>query len=188
VAQYPKPEDSKAEFPMPAEGVYLMELHNVGEEHIGKFPDKHGDFHTEENFYFHIKNSAAFPVTQEFVDFELMVYVRSDTFYDGSAGGNPATSYVISKALLGSEFNASTPPNSWDLIGRQCYGTIRHKDSFDEGGKKTGTWAKLTGYAPVSQAPVVQLTAAEKRAALEKQLAELTGEPTEETDVDDIPF
>ena len=188
MVQLPKREESENEYPMPEPGVYLIELTGLSEVRPSKFAnDKTGIHHPEQEFYFQIKDSEAFPVDEEFIDFQLKVYVRVDTFYDGSGAGSPAKVFLITQAMYGSEFDPDLIYDTEDLIGKRCLGTVAHKVTFDEQGNKK-TWANLTSYAPVKKAK--PLTAEQKRAELERQLAALEEQPVDETpeDIDDIPF
>lgn len=121
MVQLPKREESQSEYVIPDEGIYTVVLNRLSEERLGKFADKYGVFHPEQEFYFKIVDDY------EFEDCELRVYVRTDTFHDGSGAGQPAKSYLIAKALLGRKFNADAPPDTEELVGLKCQASVTHK-------------------------------------------------------------
>jgi hypothetical protein len=172
MVQLPKREESSSEFVLPDEGTYTVELDRLSEERVGKFEDRDGNYHPEQEFYFRIVDDP------DFEGCELRVFVRTDTFYDGSGAGQPAKAYLIAKALLGPEFNPDEPPDTEDLVGRRCMGNIVHKKSVALDGS-TRTYANLTGYAPLRKARG-SVTSPRPSKSVNEQIDDLT--------VDDIPF
>jgi hypothetical protein len=138
MVQLPKREESTSEFVIPAEDTYTMVLDRLSEERLGKFPDKNGVLHPEQEFYFKILDD------EEYEGCELRVYVRVDTFHDGSGGTQPAKVFLISKALLGASFDPNVPPDTEDLVGLKCRATVAHRQLFPdahphaEGGSQAG--------------------------------------------------
>lgn len=162
MVQLPRREESSTEFVLPDEGTYTLVLDRLSEERPSKFEDKDGNYPPEQEFYFKIIND------EDFDGVELRVFVRTNTFYDGSGAGQPAKAYLIAKALLGPDFDPDSPPDTDDLVGLKCTGTVVHKKSMASDGT-TRTYANLTGYAPLRR----------KRQVQAQQEIE---------DVDDIPF
>jgi hypothetical protein len=160
MVQLPGRQESTSEYQLPDEGTYTLVLDRLSEERPSKFEDKDGNYPPEQEFYFKIIND------EEFEGVELRVFVRTNTFYDGSGAGQPAKAYLIAKALLGNQFDPDVPPDTEDLVGLKCTGTVVHKKSIASDGTPR-TYANLTGYAPLrrKKAPVVEVE-----------------------DVDDIPF
>ena len=142
MVQLPRREESTTEFVLPDEGTYTLVLDRLSEERPSKFEDKDGNYPPEQEFYFKIIND------EDFDGCELRVFVRTNTFYDGSGAGQPAKAYLIAKALLGPDFNPDEPPNTDDLVGLKCTGTVVHKKSMALDGTPR-TFANLTGYAPL---------------------------------------
>jgi len=140
MVQLPKREESSSEFVIPDEDVYTLVLDRLSEERLGKFPDKNGELHPEQEFYFKILDDA------EFAGCELRVYVRTDTFYDGSGAGQPAKAYLIAKALLGASFDPDSPPDTDDLVGLKCRGTITHKKVMGADGSER-TFANISSFS-----------------------------------------
>lgn len=166
MVQLPKREESSSEFIIPDEDVYTVVLDRLSDERMGKFPDKNGELHPEQEFYFKILDD------EEFSGCELKVYVRTDTFYDGSGAGQPAKVFLISKALLGSSFDPDSPPDTDDLVGLKCRATVTHKKVMGTDGSER-TYANISSYSPL-------------RARRQAQ-AEPEAEPEQGT-VDEIPF
>lgn len=162
MVQLPKREESTSEFVLPDEDIYVVVLDRLSEERESKFADKNGVHHPEQEFFFKIVGD------EEFDGCELKVYVRTDTFYDGSGAGQPAKVYLIAKALLGASFDPDTPPDTDDLVGLKCRGTVTHKKSINSEGSEV-TYANLTGFSPMRE---------------RKPKAGMS----EPEDVDDIPF
>jgi hypothetical protein len=142
MVQLPKREESSSEYQLPDEGNYTLVLDRLSEERPSKFEDKDGNYPPEQEFYFKIIND------EDFDGVELRVFVRTNTFYDGSGAGQPAKAYLIAKALLGPDFDPDFPPDTNDLVGLKCTGTVVHKKSVALDGT-TRTYANLTGYAPL---------------------------------------
>jgi len=163
MVQLPRREESTTEFVLPDEGTYTLVLDRLSEERPSKFADKNGDFPPEQEFYFKIIND------EDFEGCELRVFVRTNTFYDGSGAGQPAKAYLIAKALLGPEFDPDEPPDTDDLVGLKCMGNVVHKKSMASDGT-TRTYANLTGYGPLRR---------------RKKQAQAVAEAE---DIDDIPF
>lgn len=161
MVQLPRREESTTEFLLPDEGTYTLVLDRLSEERPSKFEDKDGNYPPEQEFYFKIVNDP------DFEGVELRVFVRTNTFYDGSGAGQPAKAYLIAKALLGPEFDPDEPPDTNDLVGLKCTGTVVHKKSIASDGTPR-TFANLTGYAPLRR----------RRAARQEEIE----------DVEDIPF
>ena len=84
MVQLPKREESTTEFILPDEGTYTLVLDRLSEERPSKFEDKDGNYPPEQEFYFKIIND------EDFDGCELRVFVRTNTFYDGSGAGQPA--------------------------------------------------------------------------------------------------
>lgn len=168
MVQLPRREESSSEFIMPEEGMYTIRLDRLSEERPSRFESKDGIYHLEQEFFFRITDD------DEFDGFELKVFVRVDTFYDGSGAGQPAKVYQIAKALLGPEFDPDEPPDTEDLVGRKCIGTIAHKKiAGNDGGERT--FANLVAYAPLRRS----------KATPARTIDQAAGKPL---DVDDIPF
>jgi len=165
MVQLPKREESSSEFVIPDEGTYTLVLDRLSEVRPSKFEDKDGNYPPEQEFYFKIVND------EDFAGVELRVFVRTNTFYDGSKTGQPAKSFLIAKALLGTEFNPNQPPDTDDLVGLKCTGTVVHKKSVALDGTPR-TFANLTGYAPLRQ---------------RKQASAVPSQDTE-LDIDEVPF
>jgi hypothetical protein len=142
MVQLPKREESSSEFIIPAEDTYTMILDRLSEERLGKFPDKNGVLHPEQEFYFKILDD------EEYAGCELRVYVRVDTFHDGGGGTQPAKVFNIAKALLGSSFDPNVPPDTEDLIGLKCRATVAHKSSLAADGTER-TYANIASYSPM---------------------------------------
>jgi hypothetical protein len=142
MVQLPKREESTSEFVIPAEDTYTMVLDRLSEERLGKFPDKNGVLHPEQEFYFKILDD------EEYEGCELRVYVRVDTFHDGSGGTQPAKVFLISKALLGASFDPNVPPDTEDLVGLKCRATVAHKTSMAADGTER-TYANIASYSPM---------------------------------------
>jgi hypothetical protein len=142
MVQLPKREESSSEYVIPAEDTYTVILDRVSEERLSKFADKNGVIHPEQEFYFKILDD------EEYEGCELRVYVRTDTFYDGSGAGQPAKVYLISKALLGASFDPDVPPDTDDLVGLKCRATIAHKSSLAADGTER-TYANIASYTPM---------------------------------------
>jgi len=142
MVQLPRREESSTEFVLPDEGTYTLVLDRLSEERPSKFEDKDGNYPPEQEFYFKIVDDP------DFEGCELRVFVRTNTFYDGSGAGQPAKAYLISKALLGPNFDPDEPPDTEDLVGLKCMGNVVHKKSVALDGT-TRTIANLTGYAPL---------------------------------------
>lgn len=142
MVQLPRKEESTSEWLLPDEGNYTLILDRLSEERPSKFEDKDGNYPPEQEFYFKIVND------EDFDGVELRVYVRTNTFYDGSGAGQPAKAYLIAKALLAEKFDPDNPPDTDDLVGLKCTGTVVHKKSMASDGT-TRTFANLTGYAPL---------------------------------------
>jgi len=171
VVQLPKREQSSSEFVLPEEDTYTLVLDRLSEERLGKFADNNGVFHPEQEFYFKIVDDA------EFAGCELRVYVRTDTFYDGSGKSpTPAKVYSIAKALLGSSFDPDIPPDTEDLVGLKCRGTITHKKVTGADGADR-TYANISSYLPLRQRRSASDVQAPEREVVE-----------DPKDVDDIPF
>jgi hypothetical protein len=160
MVQLPGRQESTSEYQLPDEGTYTLVLDRLSEERPSKFEDKDGNYPPEQEFYFKIIND------EEFEGVELRVFVRTNTFYDGSGAGQPAKAYLIAKALLGNQFDPDVPPDTEDLVGLKCTGTVVHKKSIASDGTPR-TYANLTGYAPLRRK--------------KQQVVEVD-------DVDDIPF
>jgi hypothetical protein len=152
MVQLPGRQESTSEYQLPDEGTYTLVLDRLSEERPSKFEDKDGNYPPEQEFYFKIIND------EEFEGVELRVFVRTNTFYDGSGAGQPAKAYLIAKALLGNQFDPDVPPDTEDLVGLKCTGTVVHKKSIASDGTPR-TYANLTGYAPLrrKKAPVVEV-------------------------------
>jgi hypothetical protein len=142
MVQLPGRQESTSEYQLPDEGTYTLVLDRLSEERPSKFEDKDGNYPPEQEFYFKIIND------EEFEGVELRVFVRTNTFYDGSGAGQPAKAYLIAKALLGNQFDPDVPPDTEDLVGLKCTGTVVHKKSVASDGTPR-TYANLTGYAPL---------------------------------------
>jgi hypothetical protein len=142
MVQLPGRQESTSEYQLPDEGTYTLVLDRLSEERPSKFEDKDGNYPPEQEFYFKIIND------EEFEGVELRVFVRTNTFYDGSGAGQPAKAYLIAKALLGTQFDPDVPPDTEDLVGLKCTGTVVHKKSIAADGTPR-TYANLTGYAPL---------------------------------------
>jgi hypothetical protein len=142
MVQLPGRQESTSEYQLPDEGTYTLVLDRLSEERPSKFEDKDGNYPPEQEFYFKIIND------EEFEGVELRVFVRTNTFYDGSGAGQPAKAYLIAKALLGVNFDPDVPPDTEDLVGLKCTGTVVHKKSIASDGTPR-TYANLTGYAPL---------------------------------------
>jgi hypothetical protein len=142
MVQLPGRQESTSEYQLPDEGTYTLVLDRLSEERPSKFEDKDGNYPPEQEFYFKIIND------EEFEGVELRVFVRTNTFYDGSGAGQPAKAYLIAKALLGNQFDPDVPPDTEDLVGLKCTGTVVHKKSIASDGTPR-TYANLTGYAPL---------------------------------------
>ena len=144
MVQLPKRQESQSEFLIPDEGTYKLKLDRLSEVRLGKFADKDGNFHDEQEFYFHIIDD------DDFDGCELREFVRVDTFYDGEGGGQPAKIFLIAKALLGAEFDPDEPPDTDELVGRKCLGNVTHKKSIALDGS-TRTYARISAFMPVRQ-------------------------------------
>jgi hypothetical protein len=143
MVQLPKREESSSEFIIPAEDTYTMVLDRLSEERLGKFPDKNGVLHPEQEFYFKILDD------EEYAGCELRVYVRVDTFHDGGGGTQPAKVFNISKALLGASFDPNVPPEA-------------HKSSLAADGTER-TYANIASYSPMrTRTPKVEAQAIEQ--------------------------
>lgn len=165
MVQLPRREESTSEFVIPDEDIYVVVLDRLSEERTGKFADKNGVYHPEQEFYFKIVGD------EEFDGCELKVYVRTDTFYDGSGAGQPAKVYLIAKALLGASFDPDTPPDTDDLVGLKCRGTVTHKKSINSEGTEV-TYANLTAFSPMR----------------ERKPKTTAADEADPQDIDDIPF
>ncbi len=170
MVQLPKREESSSEFVIPDEDVYTIVLDRLSEERTGKFADKNGDYHPEQEFYFKILDD------EEFAGCELKVYVRTDTFYDGAGAGQPAKVFLIAKALLGASFDPDVPPDTDDLVGMKCRGTIVHKKVIGADGSER-TYANIASFSPMRQRKPASSVQAPDRPIVE-----------DAEDIDDIPF
>lgn len=170
MVQLPRKEESASEWLLPDEGTYTLVLDRLSEERPSKFEDKDGNYPPEQEFYFKIIND------EDFEGVELRVFVRTNTFYDGSGAGQPAKAYLIAKALLGDRFNANEPPDTDDLVGLKCMGNVVHKKSMAMDGT-TRTFANLTGYAPLRK----------RKGRPDAAVGGVRADEDPE-DIDDIPF
>lgn len=168
MVQLPKREESVSDYLLPDEDVYTVVLDRLSEERPGKYlNERTGEYPPEQEFYFKIIND------EEFEGVELRVFVRTDTFYDGTGKSpNPAKVFLIARALLGASFEPGMPPDTDDLVGLKCRGTVTHKKKVNSEGTEM-TYANLTGFSPIRE---------RKPRAQENQASEPMG------DVDDIPF